>query len=574
MENDNDKQFEIKQNYSNGSHLECLLNNDKFGVEENTTFKDKKSESIIISIVKNEEDENKKYIFHNEEMNSIYKNNYKDINKKKENGKDINNNIKIKKGMNGDNNKIYSNIISMFIDDNNGNDCNIREENEMDKDKKNISKIIIVKDKIKVQDKFDIKIDSGNSNIFVGKSEKSIDKKKENNVDEESDNEIDPIIDKKLFESIPLTDYFEILEPIKKGKSRVYKGKFKTIKTQKLAALKIISFKKNKHFREKNQKKLKYIEDHSEITFHYKLKNKNIPNIYGYYSIKDRGVCIAMEYSQYGDLSNFKKNVLKKHIFSETLLCYIASQVLNAILYLHQNKIIHMDIKIQNILIDDYLNVNLTDFSVSMNYKSCEKYIYLLNNGTTRYKSPEVLEEKIIKVEDASKIDIFSFGIVIYVLGLCDYPYNMKDLKDDKEILKNIKEKNLTFENTKNSEMFKSFLKKCLEKDIKKRYNIHEALEDPWIKGSEYILNEKEKLCNGSKFLINMAVGNIIDFNEYIKGSLSSTSQTEPKRKVPKEATFKDKERITTDYTPDNKIEKKEKEGSSNLRNILIINEQ
>ena len=93
----------------------------------------------------------------------------------------------------------------------------------------------------------------------------------------------------------------------------------------------------------------------------------------------------------------------------------------------------------------------------------------------------------------------------------------MKNIKDDKEILKNIIEKQLTFGTTKNSEMFKNFMKKCLEKDIKKRYNIYEALDDPWIKGNEFILNEKEKLCNASKFLINMTVGNIIDFNEYIK---------------------------------------------------------
>ena len=566
MENDNTK------NCNSGSDLEGLLNNDNFGVEENTTFKDINNKSFITITFKNEEDESKK--FHNGEVNSIYKNNYKDINKKKENRKDI------KNGMNGDNNNINSNIISkengMFVDGNNDNDCNIGEENEIDKDKNNKSEANKKeKENRKIQDKFNKKKDSGNSYNFVGKDEKSNDKKKENKDDEESDNEIDPIIDKELFESIPLTDYFEILEPIKKGKSRVYKGKFKTIKTQKMAALKIISFKKNKHFRGKNQKILKYIEDHSEITIHYKLKNKNIPNIYGYYSIKDRGVCIAMEYSQYGDLSNFKKNILKKHIFSETLLCYIASQVLNAILYLHQNKIIHMDIKVQNILIDDYLNVTLTDFSVSMNYKSSKKYIYLLNNGTIRYKSPEVLEEQIINVEDASKIDIFSFGIVLYVLGLCDYPYNMKDLKDDKEILKNIKEKNLSFGNTKNSEMFKNFVKKCLEKDIKKRYNILEALEDPWIKGNEFILNEKEKLCNGSKFLINMAVGNIIDFNEYIKKSLPSTSQTVPQWKVPKEATIQNKTRITIDYTADNKIVKKEMEGASYIRNILKnINEQ
>ena len=569
MENDNDKQFEIEQIYDSGSDLECLLNKDNFVVLENTTFKDKNSKCFINNTFKNE---SKKYIFYEEEMNLIYKNDYKDINKKKENEKDINNNIKIMNGMNGDNNNIKSNNISKENDDNNDNDndCNLEKENKMDKDKNNKSEANKKeKENKKIQDTFDKKKDSGNRYKFVVKNEKSNDKKKENNDDEESDNEIDPIIDKELFESIPLTDYFEILEQIKKGKSRVYKGKFKTIKTQKIAALKIISFKKNKHFRGKNRQILKYIEDHSEITIHYKLKNKNIPNIYGYYSIKDRGVCIAMEYSQYGDLSNFRKNVLKKHIFSETLLCYIASQVLNAILYLHQNKIIHMDIKVQNILIDDYLNVTLTDFSVSMSYKSCEKYIYLLNNGTIRYKSPEVLEEKIINVEDASKIDIFSFGIVIYVLGLCDYPYDMKDLKDDKEILKNIKEKNLTFGNTKNSEMFKSFLKKCLEKDIKKRYTIREALEDPWIKGMEFILNEKEKLCNASKFLINMTVGNIIDFNEYIKGSSLSTSLTETKWKIPKKATFQNKTRITTDYTAENKIEKKEKEGISFIRNIF-----
>ena len=441
-----------------------------------------------------------------------------------------------------------------------------------------------------------------NFGINVGmKKEKSCDKILLKLIVQDSENEIDPEKNKKLFEGIPLTKYFEILEKIKTGKSRVYKGKFKTINTKKLAALKIISFRKNKNFREiheylqnqkefpppkefpnqiasehqkplqcqkkaKNQKEKEYqedlqyqktpqrqkemelqeelqhqdqsqtqkeiqnkiqlphqkeyIEDHSEIEIHYKLRSRYIPDIYGYYSIKDRGVCIAMEFSQYGDLSSFKKNILKKHIFSETLLCYIASQVLNGILYLHQNKIIHMDIKVANILIDDYLNVKLADFSVSYNYKLCKKYINLVNNGTIRYKSPEVMEEKIIDVKDASKVDIFSFGIVLYVLGLCDYPYDMKNIKDDKEILKNIIEKQLTFGTTKNSEMFKNFMKKCLEKDIKKRYNIHEALEDPWIKGSEYILNEKEKLCNASKFLINMAVGSIIDFKEKKKKGL------------------------------------------------------
>ena len=327
----------------------------------------------------------------------------------------------------------------------------------------------------------------------------------------------------KLLVNTKLAEYFELIDEIKSGGGgSVFKGNFKKIKTKKIAALKMILFKKNENYRKEGNhsqnSQNEYIEDHSEISIHYKLKNRYIPDVYGYYSIKDRGVCIAMEHSQYGDLSNFKKHVLKKRIFSETLLCYIASQVLNAILYLQKNKIIHMDIKARNILIDDYLNVKLADFSVSLDYKSCKNTINLPNNGTTYYKSPEVLEEREIDVKDASKIDVFSFGIVLYYLGLGDYPYDMKDLKDDKEILKNIKEKELTFGKSHNSEMFKSFIKKCLEKDIKKRYNIDEALRDPWVLGNKHILNEKEKLYNASKFLINMATGNIIDFNEYVNG--------------------------------------------------------
>ena len=279
-----------------------------------------------------------------------------------------------------------------------------------------------------------------------------------------------------------LAEYFELIELIKKGGAgNVFKANFKTINTSKVAALKLISFKKNKRYegggsqKQPNAQK-EYIEDHSEISIHWKLKNKNIPEIYGYYSVKNMGVSIAMKFFQYRDLSYFKKNILKKHIFSETLLCYISSQVLNAILYLHQNRIIHMDVKISNILIDDYLNIKLGDFSVSFDYKSCEKNIELINNGTIPYKSPEVMEERTIPMEEASKIDVFSFGVALFTLALSCYPYDIKNPKNkeeikelkDEDVLKSINAHELDFGNSKNSEMFKSFVKKCLEKDIKK----------------------------------------------------------------------------------------------------------
>ena len=338
---------------------------------------------------------------------------------------------------------------------------------------------------------------------------------------------------KELLAMSKLAEYFELIELTKKGEAgNVFKAKSKTINTSKNVVLKLISFKKNERYGGGSQKQLnaqkKFIEDQSEISIDYKLKNRNIPDVYGYYSIYDLGVLKAMEYCKYHDLRYFKKTILKRKTFSETLLCYISSQVLNAILYFHQNRIIHMDVKISNILVDEYLNMKLKlgDFSESFYYKSCENNIRLKNNGTIPYKSPEVMEERIIPVEDASKIDVFSFGVTLFTLALCCYPYNIKNPKSkedikDEDILKSIKAHELDFGNSKNSEMFKSFVKKCLEKDIRKRYNIFQALRDPWILGSKFIFDENEKLCDTSKFLINMDIDNIVDFNKYIVGTSS-----------------------------------------------------
>jgi serine/threonine protein kinase len=225
-----------------------------------------------------------------------------------------------------------------------------------------------------------------------------------------------------------------------------------------------------------------------------------------------------MEYDMYGDLENFKRKIIKRAALSESLICYIGAQILEAISYLHKNKIIHMDIKQQNILIDDFLSVKLTDFSISINYKNL-KTISLPLMGTCYYISPETLEERTINTEDASKIDIYSFGVLLYVLAFCDYPYELRnvDTKNYEGILKNIKEKDLIFpEKSGHSDLFKDFLGKCLEKNMIKRYNIFDAMNHPWIKGFHFLQDEKERIYNAGKFLTNLLVDNILEYNKYI----------------------------------------------------------
>ena len=303
---------------------------------------------------------------------------------------------------------------------------------------------------------------------------------------------------------------YELLDSIKSGSSgALYKGRVRNKKNNgRELAFKFLF-----------NNKVKGKDKDKEISIHGKLKHKHIPIVFNYCKILDSS-CILMEFTKYGDLDNFKRNIIKRSCLSETLICYLAGGILDALFYIHvNNKIIHMDIKQQNILIDDFLMVKLTDFSVSINYKSAKDHINLPLVGTSFYMSPEVLNKKRIAVSEASKIDIYSFGVLLYLLAFGYYPYNLNEVqnKDYSKIAKSIEENELKLPEGEAgySKLFFQFLKNCLNKDIKKRYNIYQAMKDPWIKGYQIILNEKEKLYNANKFIIDLMVDNLINFNKY-----------------------------------------------------------
>jgi serine/threonine protein kinase len=151
-----------------------------------------------------------------------------------------------------------------------------------------------------------------------------------------------------------------------------------------------------------------------------------------------------------------------------------------------------MDIKPSNILIDSYLNVKLTDFSVSCSYNAFnpEELVRFPFVGTDKYMSPEILNRTNMKIKDCSKIDVYSLGVTLYNLAYGCYPYKLDEVKnkDYNTISRNIQKEVLEFPKDRNvSNLFKNFLTEILEKDYKKRLNVSMALNHPWIKGAEII---------------------------------------------------------------------------------------
>ena len=102
-----------------------------------------------------------------------------------------------------------------------------------------------------------------------------------------------------------------------------------------------------------------------EIKIQQKLQHKNIAKYYDYCDLKEYG-CIVMELADYGDLDYFKKKYIPRNYCPEAFLCYIAKQILDGLFYIHKLKIIHMDIKQQNILLDKNLDAKITDFHQSL----------------------------------------------------------------------------------------------------------------------------------------------------------------------------------------------------------------
>ena len=314
-------------------------------------------------------------------------------------------------------------------------------------------------------------------------------------------------------------EIFELDEFLNCGSvGHVFKGNCKLNKRPVAFKFKINRLKKQREEKRNNKNEVS-----QEIKIWKKLHNSKIIEIYSpSLKINDNCKFSILEYAKYGDLSYFMKVLLKRRVLSETALNYFGKQILEGLEYIHRCKVLHMDIKPGNILIDSNLNAKLTDFSISINYSSLnpKDQIKFPIVGTSKFISPEILSEELMEIRDVEKIDIYSFGVSIYYLIYGEYPYNLKDVKnkDYKGILLKIKEEELNFnENKKISKLFKEFLTQILEKDYKKRFNIQQALHHPWIQGATIIFDEKENTFNLENFLIKLITDNIPKFNVYIK---------------------------------------------------------
>ena len=119
---------------------------------------------------------------------------------------------------------------------------------------------------------------------------------------------------------------------------------------------------------------------------------------------------------------------------SEPETRYYMAQIVDSLLYLHQNLVIHRDLKLGNLFIDSNMKVKVGDFGLATHLTHPDERRKTIC-GTPNYIAPEILEGK---VGHSFEVDIWSTGVILYTLLIGKPPFESKDVKSTyKRILAN-----------------------------------------------------------------------------------------------------------------------------------------
>lgn len=162
----------------------------------------------------------------------------------------------------------------------------------------------------------------------------------------------------------------------------------------------------------------------------------NHPNIIRYHEhfLDGTFIFIIMEYADGGDLSSRIKEAKsqeKPKPFEPQLAMFWFLQICMALKYLHDNHVLHRDLKTANIFLTSKNVVKLGDFGIStvlQTSMACAKTVC----GTPYYFSPELCQSKPYN----NKSDVWALGVVFYESLTLQRPFNARSLK---ELLKKIK---------------------------------------------------------------------------------------------------------------------------------------
>lgn len=170
----------------------------------------------------------------------------------------------------------------------------------------------------------------------------------------------------------------------------------------------------------------------SEIAIHKSLSHANVVGFHGFFEDNDF-VFVVLEICRRRSLLELHK---RRKAVTEPEVRYYMTQLLKGVHYLHNNRVIHRDLKLGNIFLNDDMELKIGDFGLATKIEfEGERKKTLC--GTPNYIAPEVLCKK----GHSYEVDIWSLGCILYTLLVGKPPFETSCLK---ETYNRIKKNNYT----------------------------------------------------------------------------------------------------------------------------------
>ena len=236
----------------------------------------------------------------------------------------------------------------------------------------------------------------------------------------------------------------------------------------------------------------KYFENEINL-----LKTINHPYIVKLEGIKatKKHYYIIMEYINGGGLSDCLKKYMKinNKAFPEEIVQHLMKQIIEGLYYLHKHKIIHRDLKLDNIMVNfdsdkDKQNLNMMkakikiiDFGFATKLSAEKNDLAFTAVGTALNMDPLILNKftkrKGINLGYDQKVDIWSIGTVCYELLIGKAVFDAETLTD---LIEKVENGNFTVPKTVSKEIV-SFLNSMLQYDSKERLSAEELRKHPFL---------------------------------------------------------------------------------------------